>query len=175
MTPLMKIEVDVDAIAADLGRSGACRTAAIGLAGVIENLAAEAATEAAAAEAVELREYQLGVDGQEMRSPMRFATSGGVALAAIHEHDDLRELISRLAGRPMTPSKSAYLYFEEDDDRIGLHTDLPACELTLVVGIAGDAPPLVTYPELQGTPPAELLQLAQRSDGAPAGGTPFEL
>jgi hypothetical protein len=173
MTPLMNI--DVDAVAADLGRRGASRTAAIGLAGVIENLAAEAAIEAAAAEAVELREYQLGVEGQEMRSPMRFGTSGGAVLAAIHEHDDLRELASGLAGRPMTPSKSAYLYFEEDDDRIGLHMDLPACELTLVVGIAGDAPPLVAYPELQGTPPQELLRLAQQSDGAPPGGTPFEL
>lgn len=138
-------------------------------------LGGEARRAGSEAELVETTAYELGAGGQKMRSPMRFlAAFGGETLCEIHESDAMAELASRLAGREMRPSETAYLYFRSGDF-IGLHTDLPACELTFLVPVGASAPPLVVHPELRATEPADLLELARRSSGTPEGGVAIPL
>ena len=113
--------------------------------------------------------YELGVGGQEMRSPVRLGTDEGDRLREAHESEEMVALASELGGRPMEPSHTAYLYYREGDF-IGLHLDLPACELTFLAGVDDDAPPLVVHPELRGRAPEELLELARATNGLPDGG-----
>jgi len=137
---------------------------------VLLRLRTEAAELKATAESVETDAYELHADGQDFRSPVRFRISSpGDELRQLHEGDDLRTLASELAGTPMEPSKVGYLYYDVGD-RIGLHTDLPACELVLLAAFDAVAPPLVVHPELQALTPEQLAQLAKSMDGAPAGG-----
>jgi hypothetical protein len=143
--------------------------------GALASLIDEAREARAQAQVVETTEYELGVNGQRVRSPMRFLASfGGAALHTIHESGALREVATRITGCTMSPTKTAYLYFREGD-RIGVHTDEPACELTFLVPLGDAAPPLVVHPELRDTDPADILELARRSSGAPEGGVAIPL
>lgn len=127
------------------------------------------------AELVETTEYDLGGNGQKVRSPMRFrAAFAREALQRVHESDILAELASELSGCEMQPTETAYLYFGRGDF-IGLHTDIPACELTFLVPLGAAAPPLVAHPELRGREPSDLLELARQTHGAPDGGLAFPL
>jgi hypothetical protein len=131
------------------------------------------------AEAVELKPtaarvvtdaYELHADGQDFRSPVRFGFSDpGEELRGLHESSDLRTLARELSGTSMEPSKVGYLYYSAGD-RIGLHTDLPACELVLLAAFDAAAPPLVVHPELRSLTPEELAELAASTGGAPPGG-----
>jgi hypothetical protein len=133
-------------------------------------LRAEAAELEAVAARVETNAYELHADGQEFRSPVRFGISeSGAELRRLHESSELRTLASTLAGTEMEPTKVGYLYYRAGD-RIGLHTDLPACELVLLAAFDSVAPPLVVHPELRTLTPEQLIELAERTDGAPAGG-----
>ena len=142
---------------------------------VLSSLIDEAREARPHAQVVETTEYELGVNGQRVRSPMRFLASfGGAALQTVHESDALTEVASRITGCTMRPSETAYLYFREGDG-IGVHTDIPACELTFLVPLGDAAPPLVVHPELRDTDPVDILALAQRSSGAPDGGVAIPL
>jgi hypothetical protein len=115
--------------------------------------------------------YELWADGQEFRSPVRY----GIAIESnrlrqLHESREFRNFARELAGTPMEPTYSAYLYYDVGDF-IGLHTDLPACKLTLLVAVAGPCPPLVAHHELRDLSAQQLKELAEASDGAPDGGT----
>ena len=134
-------------------------------------LSSEAAACFERAEPMVLTEYQLGVGGQQMRSPVRLAVAEGDRLRETHESEQMVTLASELAGAPMQPSHAAYLYYRTGDF-IGLHLDLPACELTFLAGVDADAPPLVVHPELRGRSPEELLELARATSGVPEGGVP---
>jgi hypothetical protein len=124
---------------------------------------------------VETEAYELHADGQDFRSPVRFGVSSpGEELTRLHESDELRALADELAGVKMEPSKVNYLYYGAGD-RIGLHTDLPACELVLLAAIDPTAPPLVVHPELRDRTPEELAELAEAVDGAPSGGVSVPL
>jgi hypothetical protein len=136
----------------------------------LARLRAEAAELKPTAERVETDAYELHADGQEFRSPVSFGISSpGEELRRLHESSDLRTLASELAGSSMEPSKVGYLYYGAGD-RIGLHTDLPACELVLLVAFDAVAPPLVVHPELRSLTPEELAALAESTDGSPPGG-----
>ncbi len=140
---------------------------------VARSLAAEAKESLGSANLFELTSYELGVDGQAMRSPLRLLTADpGEALGWLHEESGLHRVASRLAGTEMVPSHAAYLHFRPGDF-IGLHLDLPACERTFLVAVAGDVPPLVVYPELRDKAPEWLLEAARESAGAPSGGQPM--
>lgn len=142
---------------------------------LLPRLRAEAAELRASAEYVETDAYELYAGGQDFRSPVRFHISeDGDALRQLHEHDELCELASALAGTRMMPTKAGYLHYEEGD-RIGLHTDLPACQLVLLAALGAQAPPLVVHPELRGLEPQRLKDLAVRTDGTPPGGTDVAL
>lgn len=133
-------------------------------------LRAEAAQLKPTAERVETDAYELNADGQDFRSPVRFGISSpGEELRRLHESTDLRTLANELAGSSMEPSKVGYLYYRAGD-RIGLHTDLPACELVLLAAFDAGAPPLVVHPELRSLTPKELAALAESTDGSPPGG-----
>jgi hypothetical protein len=123
-----------------------------------------------AAERVVKEAYELWADGQEFRSPVRYGFAPETNdLKGLHGSRGLRELASELADTDVEPTYSGYLFYE-DGDFIGLHTDLPACELTLLVAVGDDCPPLVVHPELAGMPAEELKALSETSHGAPAGG-----
>jgi hypothetical protein len=133
-------------------------------------LRAEAAELKGAAERVETDAYELHADGQDFRSPVSFGISEpGAELRGLHESSELRTLANELAGTEMEPSKVGYLYYGAGD-RIGLHTDLPACELVLLAAFDSVAPPLVVHPELRTLTPEQLAELAEKTDGAPPGG-----
>jgi hypothetical protein len=133
-------------------------------------LRAEAAELEAVAARVETHAYELRADGQEFRSPVSFGISEtGAELRRLHESSDLCTLASTLAGTEMEPTKAGYLYYGAGD-RIGLHSDLPACELVLLAAFDSVAPPLVVHPELRTLTPEQLVELAASTDGAPPGG-----
>jgi hypothetical protein len=122
------------------------------------------------AERVVKDKYELWTDGQEFRSPVSYGIAFDTAsLRDMHASDEMVELACHLAGRRMEPTYSGYLYFE-DGDFIGLHTDLPACELTFLSPVAAECPPLVVHPELVGTRPEELKELSEATYGSPPGG-----
>jgi hypothetical protein len=124
----------------------------------------------AAAERVEKDAYELWADGQEFRSPVRYGFAPETSdLKRLHGSRELRELAGELADAVVEPTYSGYLFYE-DGDFIGLHTDLPACELTLLVAVEDDCPPLVVHPELAGMGGEELKALSEVSRGAPEGG-----
>ena len=136
----------------------------------LARLRAEAAERKAGAERVETHAYELHADGQDFRSPVSFGSAeAGAELRALHESSELRTLANELAGTEMEPSKVGYLYYGVGD-RIGLHTDLPACELVLLAAFDPAAPPLVVHPELRALTPEQLAALAEETDGAPPGG-----
>jgi hypothetical protein len=136
----------------------------------LARLRAEAVELKPTAERVETDAYELGADGQDFRSPVSFGiASPGEELRRVHESSELRALASELAGSAMEPTKVGYLYYGAGD-RIGLHTDLPACELVLLAAFDAAAPPLVVHPELRSLPPEELAALAESTDGSPPGG-----
>ena len=123
------------------------------------------------AERIVKEKYELWTDGQEFRSPVSYGIAFDTeCLRAVHASQPMLTLASELAGRAMEPTYSGYLYFE-DGDFIGLHTDLPACELTFLAPVAADCPPLIVHPELVGQRPEELKELSEAVDGSPTGGT----
>ena len=133
-------------------------------------LRAEAAELEAVASRVETDAYELHADGQEFRSPVSFGISeSGAELRRLHEGSELCTLASELAGTDMRPTKVGYLYYGAGD-RVGLHTDLPACELVLLAAFDSVAPPLVVHPELRTLTSEQLAELAERTNGAPPGG-----
>lgn len=142
---------------------------------LLPRLRAEAAELRGSAQCVETDAYELHAGGQDFRSPVRFHISEyGDELRHLHEHEALCGLASALAGTPMMPTKAGYLHYETGD-RIGLHTDLPACQLVLLAALGAQAPPLVVHPELRGLEPERLKELAVRTDGTPPGGTDVAL
>jgi hypothetical protein len=124
----------------------------------------------AGAERVVRDAYELWADGQEFRSPVRYGFAPETNdLRDLHESRKLRDLASELADARVEPTYSGYLYYEEGDF-IGLHTDLPACELTLLVAVGNSCPSLVVHPELVGRDGGQLKTLSEASGGAPEGG-----
>lgn len=159
----------------NLRRDGAGRLNAAIPRSMLPRLRAEAAELRGSAECVETEGYELYAGGQDFRSPVRFHISEyGDALRHLHEHEELCDLANSLAGTRMMPTKAGYLHYEVGD-RIGLHTDLPACQLVLLVALGAQAPPLVVHPELRGLAPERLKELAMRTNGTPPGGTDVAL
>src|SRR3954452_14018791 len=158
----------LDRAIAELGAGSAGRLAT---ASAVDELLDESSTELAAAFALEATAYELDAEGQVVRSPWRFAVANaGSALQSLHESEAAIEVASSIAGVTMAPSNASYLYFRDAGDFIGFHTDIPSCEVVLLVGISEESAELVVYPQFERGDPAELLELSRSSHGAPAGG-----
>src|SRR5262249_37815707 len=139
---------------------------------LVGELQAEAASLFADAFALAASGYELGAEAQAVRSPWRLAVAApGGALRSLHESPGAVDLVSRIQGEPMAPSKASYLYFRDNSDFIGFHTDVPSCQVVLLVGVTAESADLVLYPDFEHSDPAELLALSRRAGGAPGGGT----
>lgn len=116
--------------------------------------------------------YGLGADGSYFSGPMQFwASTPGTWLTWVHRHPDLQRLARGLTGNPgLVPEDSlSYMYYSAGSF-IHVHTDVPECEITLLVSVVGQVPPLVVYPRFRFRSPRELMRLANASSGVPAGG-----
>ena len=154
-----------------LARAGAGAAGTLSRPALVAELEHESAAAFDVALELEATAYELGAEGQSVRSPWRFAVSGpGQALGELHESREAIELASAIAGEPMAPTKSSYLYFRDEADFIGFHTDVPGCEVVLLLGVTAERAELVLHPELARVEPAELLELCRRSGGEPGGG-----
>lgn len=116
--------------------------------------------------------YGLGADGSYFSGPMQFwASTPGTWLTWVHRHPDLLRLARGLTGNPgLVPEDSlSYMYYSAGSF-IHVHTDVPECEITLLVSVVGQVPPLVVYPRFRFRGPRELMRLANASSGVPPGG-----
>lgn len=153
---------------------GACAYPGVFMEGILDPVVEEARLAFERAEEAEVAAFELGADGQEMRSPMRIASApAGDRLSALHRHPEAVATASSLAGRDLEPSECGYIFYRTGDF-IGLHRDLPSCEFVLLTALFGEAPALVVYPALMETPAEALLSLARDFQGAPAGGQTVE-
>jgi hypothetical protein len=170
MTTLLDLETAKE-VNRRLDAVGAGRAGSLAGSDLVAELERESAGEFEGAYGLEATAYELGAEGQAVRSPWRFAVADpGPVLRSVHESPEAVELVSELAGVEMGPSKASYLYFRDGGDFIGFHTDVPACEVVLLVGISVESAELVLYPHLEHADPAELLELSRRADAAPDGG-----
>lgn len=116
--------------------------------------------------------YGLGADGSYFSGPMQFwASTPGTWLSWVHRHPDLQRLARGLTGNPgLVPEDSlSYMYYSAGSF-IHVHTDVRECEITLLLSVVGQVPPLVVYPRFRFRSPRELMRLANASSGVPAGG-----
>src|SRR5438552_4395127 len=108
---------------------------------------------------------------RSISSPRRLSTVGaGPVLQAIHRDARRLELLERIAGRRLRPTRGSYIYYEPGD-YVGLHNDASVCEVTLITRVAGALQPLVVHRALVGVPPEELLAISRVHSAMPPGGT----
>ncbi len=100
----------------------------------------------------------------------------GPWLTYLHRHPDMVALVRRLTSNErLVPMQNlAYMYYSAGSF-IHLHTDLPACEITLLTSVVGQVPPLVVYPRLRSKGVQELMQAATLANGEPEGGRRVEV
>lgn len=114
--------------------------------------------------------YRVNGD-RSVSSPRCLGTvAAGAVLDAVHRDNARLELLERIAGRPLTPTRGCYIYYEPGDF-IGLHKDAAVCEVTLITSISGALDPLVIHPSLIGVPPEELVAISRAYSSMPPGGT----
>lgn len=119
--------------------------------------------------------FYLNEAGRYFASPMRFVSSPpGPFLRYLHHHPQTLRLVNAVAAQKMRPTTASYNYYR-GGSYIGLHTELPACQLVLIVAAIGAVPPLLVYPQLRGLTPADLLRRAKATAGAPPGGIPLRI
>lgn len=111
------------------------------------------------------------VNGRQFLGPALFKYSlDGDAREVMH-----RALVPRvreIAGIPLRPVQSNYLYYERGDF-LGLHHDQARCPYTVIALLDGPAEPLCLHQELIGVPPADLVGLVE--PGGHRGGTDVSL
>ncbi|MBU8860447.1 MULTISPECIES: hypothetical protein [unclassified Micromonospora] len=96
----------------------------------------------------------------------------GPTLIKIHEDPALVAEISAHMGRPMHPTRCTYLRYEKGD-YLGVHTDQPTCEVSLLFTIAGDPGPMRSYLDETGHDPAWLDRWVREAGNFPDGGLDF--
>jgi hypothetical protein len=96
----------------------------------------------------------------------------GPTLIQIHEDPALVDLISDRMGRPMYPTRCTYLRYR-DGDYLGVHTDQPTCEVSLLFTVDGEPGPLRSYFERTAADPTALHRWVTDSGHFPEGGRDF--
>jgi hypothetical protein len=151
---------DLEAVAA--GRAGSLANAVL-----VGQLQEESATEFSASSAHEATADELGADGNAFRRTWRFAgAESGPALRSVHESPEAIAFGSELTGREMAPATASYLSFRDGDDFIGSDTDVPACEVVLLLGITSETAELALCPHFEHAESVELRGLSGRSQVA---------
>lgn len=96
----------------------------------------------------------------------------GPTLVQIHEDPVLVADVSRRMGRAMYPTRCTYLRYRKGDF-LGVHTDMPTCEVSLLFTVEGEAGPMRSYLD-QATDTANSLGEWVVSEGQfPRGGKDF--
>lgn len=137
-------------------------------------LVAEAAAFAPNARPMPRDEYRVKAAGR-IASPRRMsAIAAGPVLRAIQRDEQLLDLLERTAGKRLTPTNGAYIYYEPGD-YLGLHKDEAVCEVTLITGVADALGPLVVHPPLVDVPAQELLKISRAHAATPPGGVEVDV
>lgn len=121
--------------------------------------------------------YAISDDGSYVSGAMNFTSAPpGPTLRRLHRCPELLRLVRAVAGDDrLAPNDNlAYMYYD-DASFIDVHTDVSECELTVLTSVVGRTPPLVAYPRLRDGTPEQLLAVARRMAGRPAGGIPLEV
>lgn len=96
----------------------------------------------------------------------------GERLVQIHESEAMRTEISRHMGRPMYPTRCTYLRYREGD-YLGVHTDQPTCEVSVLFRVDGDPGPLRSYVDHTTQDPGSLDSWVLDHGHFPDGGLDF--
>jgi hypothetical protein len=96
----------------------------------------------------------------------------GPTLLAVHEDPQLVALISARMGRQMYPTRCTYLRYRPGD-YLGVHTDQPTCEVSLMFTVDGEPGPMRSYLERTGQDPAGLHRWVTDHGHFPDGGRDF--
>jgi hypothetical protein len=162
----------VRALASQLATQGwACAPACLDDEVVVPNLTAEAYAQEEQTVEFHWGPYGLGEDGSYFSGGMSFRSApSGPWLTWLHTHPDLERLVGAVTGEPLVPSIHRSFQYYTDASFVHVHTDVTACELTLLISLIGQVPPLVAYPKMRGRNAVELMQWADASAGIPPGG-----
>ncbi len=149
----------------------ACAPACLDRELLVPNLATEAEIQEHEAVVSQWGSYGYGEDESYFSGGMSFRSAPpGPWLTWLHQHPDLERLVEQVAGEPLVGSVHRSFLYYTDGSFVHAHTDVNACELTLLVSVMGQVPPLVVYPEMQGREVGELMEWADASAGIPPGG-----
>ncbi len=96
----------------------------------------------------------------------------GPTLIAIHEDAHLVALISERMGRRMYPTRCTYLQYRAGD-YLGVHTDQPTCEVSLLFTVDGEPGPMRSYFDRADSDPAALHRWVHDHGRFPGGGQDF--
>ncbi|MEV4545570.1 hypothetical protein [Micromonospora echinaurantiaca] len=96
----------------------------------------------------------------------------GPTLVAIHEDPALVAQISARMGRRMYPTRCTYLEYRPGDF-LGVHTDQPTCEVSLLFTVDGEPGPMRSYFDRTATGPAALHRWVHDNGQFPDGGRDF--
>jgi hypothetical protein len=96
----------------------------------------------------------------------------GPSLTTIHEDPELVALISQRMGRRMYPTRCTYLRYREGD-YLGVHTDQPTCEVSLMFTVDGEPGPMRSYFDHAAHDPAALHRWVSDHGHFPDGGRDF--
>lgn len=96
----------------------------------------------------------------------------GPTLIAVHEDAQLVALVSEKMGRRMYPTRCTYLRYREGD-YLGVHTDQPTCEVSLLFTVDGEPGPLRSYFDHAVDDPTSLHRWVSDHGHFPDGGQDF--
>lgn len=119
----------------------------------------------------EVHGWDTQFDALLSRSHTTFLGEGPV-LSAIHEDPVLLDELSVVLGRRMYPTRCTYLPYA-CADYLGVHTDQPNCEISLLFTIDGEPGPLRSYFEHTTWQPHDLNRWVQDEGNFPDGGDDY--
>lgn len=97
---------------------------------------------------------------------LRSAPSGPV-LAGLHEDPQLKKLVQDLTGREnLQLTRRGFTYYGRGDF-LGIHRDVQACVVTLLIGVTSNLSPLGFAPSLRGKPNHDLQQYVDENGPFP--------
>jgi hypothetical protein len=96
----------------------------------------------------------------------------GPAIIGIHEDPHLVAAISEQVGRTVYPTRCTYLPYRKGDF-LGVHTDQPNCEVSVMFLIDGEPGPLRAYFEVAARDPLALDRWVQDNGSLPDGGEDY--